>query len=1190
MPTYLVKDSQTGLELKLTGDSPPTEQELEAIFSEYAARPDVAQGQPQTEEGPSLGQVGAGVATEVGVGVGSQALGATLAPFTFGISYPVLAFSGGVAGSIAAQKIEGREKISPGRALFAGLVNLIPGGGVAKGAKAVPTLAKAAGRGALTGAGEAVVTKVVDEGRLPTPEEALAYAGPGAIAGGAFKGIHLGGGKLWNKIANKTPDEVDAMIARGEIQPSELTPTTNIPEVNASLNAAKNAAEEIVTDSAERPIKEAVSDTAVGFLGRLQRAGQSIQAAVAPSTLLGKEIQSEAILSKNQVLAATELGSKIAKDVDAAIKKQANPVEAANAVNEFLNGRIAELPVGLRSIQSTLELGREKVKELQGKLVKNIDTGATEASDELRDTITRSMDEGNYLTREFRFFADKDYLPTTKQRQAALAELGEGGEEYLASLDKKKLSNVGNRNYLPAAVDGFLRQRQEIGPALLDYLGEITEPGERIRGTLSRVARGVYRDEADANIKNLLVARGLASNTPTQGMGELFLKRYEKEGSGLYVMPNVQDALNQVYLGGAKREMENPIIGGLKDLWNAGVGLSKAVKVLVNPPSYAVQVYGNAVNLIGMGINPFAGAGRGLRLALSEYGPISNLTRNPEAKKRLIADAAEMTKYGIKGSNILDSDIRSGFERGIFSKLSQKGLDPLAKAYTVPDTVGRFVAWKANQKVARNMFPSADSETIKRFAADVTNDTYQNYDRLSKTFKELSKVGIVPQFASFTAEFARNQYNQGRIIGEMMQGTFGRGVKGLGQADLAAMRTEGGRRLSSLMAVYGISFAAIKAWNANHNVTDAKEAALKETVLPDWDENKMLAITLSDDGKTGKYANPSYIVPHYTGLAALDEGLSGRPIEGVRNLLINEFVGEGSFLARSVISGVSNVNLQTGKPLSYETDKFKNAQERFAFAMDDAFRPGIAREVTKLQQSLRGQGQISPQDVLRRQAGVRLNAFNTQEAAMFKIKQSVNNSRLASADYSAARDYRNLSPEQLMAVYQKSNSAYRDSMVKITRHANNLATLGFSQDEIIKTIKESGLGSSNILNVLNNQVPDLPLVKRETGTQIWEDRISQLPRAQQMSEIRKITREKPPLGRSLISIYKSEELAKRRGMTPIDSLIMSLGTSDGSRAEYIYKQSLKSQNPDAYIQAMARKGIVTGDVMRQIRMMQQANQ
>lgn len=1197
MPTFRINTQYGSYEIE--ANRQPTQAEAEKIAYNYS-RAGVAQQQEdaprqatiskQTEEGPSLGQVGAGVAAEVGIGTGSQIAGAALAPYTLGISYPVLAFGGGVAGSIAAQKLEGRDDISVGRALFAGLVNLLPGGGAAKGAKVVPTLAKAAGRGAVTGAGEAYVTKAIDEGRLPTAQEVLEYAGPGAVAGGLFKGVHLGGSKLFSKIGNKTPAEVDAMIARGEILPSELSPTTNVPEINAALNAAKNAADNIVVNSAERPIKEAVSDNAVGFLGRLQRAGKEIQSGIAPSTVLGKEIQSEAILSRNEVLAATELGSKIEKEVDRVIKKQANPAEARKAVDDFLTGKISDVPTEFKSIQSLLELGREKIKELQGKLLKNIDLGITEASDELRETIARSLYDGKYLTREFRFFTDKDYFPTAKQRQAVLAELGEGGEEYLASLDKKKLSNLNNRNYLPASIDGFLRQKKELGPALLDYLGEITEPGERIRGTLSRLARGVYRDEADNAIKNLLVARGLASTSPAQGAVELALKRFETGGSGFYVMPYVQRAINQVYLSGVKNDLQNPIIGGLKDLWNAGVGLSKAVKVLVNPPSYAVQAYGNAINLIGMGINPFAGAGRGLRLALSEYGPISNLTRNPEAKRRLIADAAEMTKYGIKGSNILDSDIRSGFERGIFSKVSQKALDPLSKAYTVPDTVGRFVAWKANQRLVRNIFPSASDETIKRFAADITNDTYQNYDRLSKTFKEFSKIGIVPQFASFTAELARNQYNQGRIIKEMMQGTLGRGVKGLGKADLAAMRIEGGKRLSSLLAVYGLSYGAVKAWNQNHNVTDAKEAALKETVLPDYDETKLLAITLSNDGKKVKYANPSYIVPIYTALSALDQGLSGQPIEGVKNLLINEFVGEGSFLARSVLSGVSNVDLDTGKVVSYETDKFKNAIERAKFVISDAFTPGVSREVTKLQQSLRGQGELTPSDVMRRQAGVRVNALNTQEQAMFKIKKSVENSRLASADYSAARDYRKLSPQEIAATYEKANAAYRDAMTKIARHANNLSTLGFTQGEIIQTLKDSGLGSSSILSVLNNEIPNLPLVKRETGTQIWEDRIAMLPKQQQMSEIRKISRDNPSLGRSLISIYKSEELAKRRGMTPMDSLIMSLGTSDGSRAAYIYKQSIRYQNPNAYIQAMARKGIVTGEVMRQIRMMQQANQ
>ena len=75
-----------------------------------------------------------------------------------------------------------------------------------------------------------------------------------------------------------------------------------------------------------------------------------------------------------------------------------------------------------------------------------------------------------------------------------------------------------------------------------------------------------------------------------------------------------------------------------------------------------------------------------------------------------------------------------------------------------------------------------------------------------------------------------------------------------------------------------------------------------------------------------------------------------------------------------------------------------------------------------------------------------------------------------------------------------------------------------------------------------------------------------------------------------MSMARSEQLAKQRGITSRDSLIMNLGVSDGTRAGYIYKQSIGLQNPDAYIQGMARKGIVTPEVFRQIKLLQQANQ
>ena len=52
MPVYLVKDPQTGRSVKLTGDSPTTEQELNDIFSNLA---------PPKQE-PSFGQQALGVA------------------------------------------------------------------------------------------------------------------------------------------------------------------------------------------------------------------------------------------------------------------------------------------------------------------------------------------------------------------------------------------------------------------------------------------------------------------------------------------------------------------------------------------------------------------------------------------------------------------------------------------------------------------------------------------------------------------------------------------------------------------------------------------------------------------------------------------------------------------------------------------------------------------------------------------------------------------------------------------------------------------------------------------------------------------------------------------------------------------------------------------------------------------------
>jgi len=74
MPTYMVTDSQTGRKFKLTGDSPPTEQELLAIFAQHKApAPALGAPPPELSAGPTFNdptpKIESPVASSTGVNV-----------------------------------------------------------------------------------------------------------------------------------------------------------------------------------------------------------------------------------------------------------------------------------------------------------------------------------------------------------------------------------------------------------------------------------------------------------------------------------------------------------------------------------------------------------------------------------------------------------------------------------------------------------------------------------------------------------------------------------------------------------------------------------------------------------------------------------------------------------------------------------------------------------------------------------------------------------------------------------------------------------------------------------------------------------------------------------------------------------------------------------------------------------------
>jgi hypothetical protein len=918
-----------------------------------------------------------------------------------------------------------------------------------------------------------------------------------------------------------------------------------------------------------------------------------ILASVAPSKFVGTKAQQATIDFSRIIKTAEELSGRIGAKTARAIKKDPS-LEAP--INRFLDTGEMSDDVA-KVLGADLKKYDEARQALQKEAIQLIDDGAyksldDEARKKLRDTIDDSMNSSQrYARREYEAFLNPNYKPTKQQEQAARNELassfiakGDDNETAFAKANKKietlkegfasefKDSSKGGSN-----IDSIFRKRKNPGKAEREWLGEVRDPVERMRGTLTGVARSVAREKTNDILTRELIKSGIAFPSQVDGnMIKIALRGMPKEKSGLYAYPQVQTALNELYVGNGSEKMDNIFLNGLQDLYRAGVGLSKGVKVLFNTVAYPVQVYGNTANLMGMGINPFSNVPRGLRLALADVPLVSRamegLDKTPKARKALLDELEEMSKYGIKNANILESDIRSTLDAGPFSKWLQKGLDPVGKAYQVPDTLGRYVGWKANQNTIEKIFPGVSDEAKKKMAAMMINDTYQNYDKLSNVVRTLSRWGVMPQFASFTAEFARNQYNQGKMIARMLAGNFGQEFAAeLGEANVKQMRSIGIKRLASLLGVYGATYAGIEGVKAASGVDKKKEEALRDVVYAPWDKNRNQLVKLDKGGRTGWVANPSYVVPHALGLSALQAGLSGNSEQSVIELMAEELVGEGSFIFQEAYQALANRD-ERGELISEQVNDLDQARERLTFFLKESFRPGFSRELKKLQQARLGKGDLTLKEVGARQLGARINPFDVSKAATFTVRNTNTLSNKAKSRYTSLLKFGEPSQAELNQVYNRANKIYSDAFAALSKNNESLKTLGYNQNERIKIFKDGGISSKRILEILTNSPSNLSRTSTPSTSELYSEMGKTMQ--EKRKNIMKEMRADPKVGKKLMNLWTREKRDISRGLSQMDILIRNMAVDD--RVNFL------SNNP-SMIREFRSKGMLSNEVINALR-------
>ena len=1096
---------------------------------------------------------------------------------------------GGWTGSLLAQEIEGATEYNYGRATIDAALNLIPGSKIGKaGTKLAKVTGAIAKRPITTGmivGGVATPTYMAVEeaqGKKDyTIDDYLKGAGTSMALGLGLGAAEKAISKGILKIRNKTPSEINKLIEAGDPTTIQL-----VDYLTAGLTPAD-------VKMAPSKFKGSVSD----FIKSLTR---STTAALAPSRIIGDEATTLAKQAKSAVEAAEGTASNIGKQIDSYL--EANPQYRDDSI-AFLDGE--DRPNLPPELLEKLVFGRNRIRTEQQRMLDLHNSGAKLLPENKAEIIEESLNKGDYLTRAYEFFQNPNYKPSKEKYDALKTSLttGEGkmtdaqANEYLAELQLKMKSNPTDfANYMKGpGTPNVLKQRKVVSKELEDYLGLITEPGRRVGTTMSVLNRINEYNEADARIAKVLLDSGAAvrpsdPRANVQGLQPLNLKRgeFEIDGEKLLVDPSVQTALNKIYAGGVDEVSNSVVTRAIKDIYDTSVSAFKSAKVLGNLSSYLIQIPSNIAGTLGAGMNPMLGLGNAVRMSLGTLSgtkvgglPIIKKMAN-EAPPLTLQKFEELKKRGMITGNIAYEDLKAGLQGKRLGKAFQKATDTTGKIYSLPDNIFRIVNYENNMDVLKKIMPTATEEQIKDMGARLTTRTYPNFESVSPEVKALSRAGVMPQFVTYSLEFARAQFEQAKLIREMMDGTFasklGDDFKDI-PVNQAALKKEAAKRLVAMGSAYAAASYGLNEFN-RESLTPEQERAFRDTVAADFERDKPLFIKKDKDGSY-TVVNTAYYLPQTILANPVMSVIRGENAEeGTGNLLKvfqNELIGEGSFAAQAFSSLASGRDFETGKLISNAPTAFGQAVDR----SQNFAKELVPSTITELQKEDK-----TFQDKVARQAGLRVERRDNAKGFGFKargINEAINNIKTTMSGKQYALTNKKISPEEYQASIADEQNNYAANIDMMINHIKNLKTLGETDETIIPMLKDARFSSIDILNLLEGKnVPFDPTKKKTTVDML--DEIAGANDLETRQNIRDLVRKDPINGNKVLGAYKDRMRDVGIVQSPRESLLAGLPTDE--KVKRIFPEIQASSNPDAEIRRLIKKKILTETDLKAIRIRQ----
>ena len=479
-------------------------------------------------------------------------------------------------------------------------------------------------------------------------------------------------------------------------------------------------------------------------------------------------------------LFAEETGA--AKDIAGRVRKTLDKVynnlgaQDRRAVDDYIIGKSDTLPPSAINLKDTIDESRGLISDAASKILRLSDEGVIDLGEGFVAQVRRSIEDGSYLTREYRFYEDANYRPSQsseeKLRQSFIRALKKGGEKNPELEADKIIQNYyASRKVSDSVKQGMdilvenskvFKQRKAFNKELREFLGEYKTPGEKFYGTISRMGRIAADQTAAFNVSKDLRLSGLAVRlneipanmradfNPLKINGKVIKQNIGDQREPLYALKEIQNSIDQLYGSRIPQDTNLLVENAITKLISTTTGMTKFAAVPLAPAAYSPQLFANAFGVLSQGMNPFRGFGRGLKVAGSEI----------RGKGLTLKQMDEYKSLGLVDKNVFVSDIRNAFNKG-FKLLPEnkvgRGVGTAAKkigqTYSAIDTANRISVFENYREVVLPKLITGvndpkslnylDPATFNRLAAELTNSTYQNYDRISPSLRYLSRLGIL---------------------------------------------------------------------------------------------------------------------------------------------------------------------------------------------------------------------------------------------------------------------------------------------------------------------------------------------------------------------------------------------------------------------------------------------------------------